>query len=175
MNYPLILLIALFSLTSCKENTSENQLGKDKVITTFYLIRHAEKATGNDPLLTDEGIAHANFWAEYLSDKNIDLVYSTDTRRTRATAQPAAEMFDTTIAAYSPQEGFSQRLKEETARKNVLIVGHSNTVPFLANAILGKEKFKEIDEKNFDNIYVVTLNGEKVTARKIKLSNWDKE
>ena len=47
-----------------------------------------------------------------------------------------------------------------TKGKNILVVGHSNTIPTLVNAILGSEKYKAIDDSNNANLYIITLSGD---------------
>ena len=71
----LALSVALLTL-SCASAPEET------TVTTFYLIRHAEKdrseGVGNDPQLTEEGLQRAQRWAEVLGLEPLDAVYSTD-------------------------------------------------------------------------------------------------
>jgi broad specificity phosphatase PhoE len=65
-------------------------------------VRHAEKMTDNqrkDPLLTLKE-RQAQALAQLLSKKKIDAIYSTDYKRTKATAQPTATNHGLSIETY---------------------------------------------------------------------------
>jgi phosphohistidine phosphatase SixA len=108
---------------------------------TFLLVRHAEKSTDDprDPSLTPAGEARAQRLAAELRDAPLVAVYSTDTRRTRATATPAAQMHGLTVAPYDARtaDAFASELRARHRGGLVLVVGHSNTVPALAAALCG--------------------------------------
>ncbi len=61
----LIFLLAL-SLVSCMNNDSDKtpEEKQKEQLTTFYFIRHAEKAAdqGSDPELTEKGVKRAVNW-----------------------------------------------------------------------------------------------------------------
>ena len=40
---------------------------------------------------------------------------------------------------------------------NILIVGHSNTVPVMANVLTGSEDFTWLHDSVYDNLYIVTV------------------
>jgi hypothetical protein len=100
-----------------------------------YAVRHAEKGAegGRDPALSPGGSARAVELARVLSDVPLDAVYSTNTTRTRSTAQPVAEAKGLEIKPYAPGQ-LAARLVAGTARC-VLVVGHSNTVPVLLSGL----------------------------------------
>jgi phosphohistidine phosphatase SixA len=127
--------------------------------TKVYIVRHAEKSTNppKDPDLTDEGRERAETLAILLKNKNIRAVYSTDTRRTKQTAEP-----------FTLQEGLAiQSYKNDTLQKflyhvldaeqNALIVGHSNTVIRMLTELGLHPAIKVIPENDYDNFYIVTL------------------
>lgn len=66
-------------------------------------------------------------------------MYSTDTRRTRATATPAAQAHGLAVTSYDARgaEAFAGELRARHPAGLVLVVGHSNTVPALAAALCG--------------------------------------
>ena len=37
----------------------------------------------------------------------------------------------------------------------VLISGHSNTTPMLVNRLIGKERYQQFDESDYDNLFIV--------------------
>ncbi len=134
---------------------------------TAYLVRHAEKVTGDaaldldnprDPPLTSEGEARAEALAERLSNAGITTIWSTDTVRTRDTAQPLADKLGLNVQIYDPYDlpGFAAQLQSEPTM-SVLVVGHSNTTPQLAEAF-GAEPGEPIVEKTeYDRLYVIEL------------------
>ncbi|MBL7036935.1 histidine phosphatase family protein [Candidatus Microgenomates bacterium] len=55
---------------------------------TFYLIRHGNKERERgDPSLTDSGKNQASKTGKYLKDKNIKVIFSSPSQRTKETAQ----------------------------------------------------------------------------------------
>lgn len=139
---------------------------QDTSVTTFYLIRHAEKdrteGVGNDPQLTEEGLKRAQRWAEVLGLEPLDAVYSTDYQRTRQTAAPAAEANRLEISLYDPNAFYAQDWIARHKGQRILIVGHSNTTPMLVNRLLAEERFADIDDSVNGNLYVVTVMGDTV-------------
>ena len=131
-NLLLLLLGGLF-LVSCGTNPEPK---------TIYIVRHAEKmlVEDPDPELAQVGIIRAKKLAQILTDKEIKHIFSTDYKRTRMTAQPTADQAGIQIEPYDPrdQEAFAEKLKG--LEGNILVVGHSNTVPELANFFIGSGK-----------------------------------
>jgi broad specificity phosphatase PhoE len=139
---------------------------EDSSVTTFYLVRHAEKdrseEVGNDPQLTEEGLERAQRWAEVLGLEPLDAVYSTDYQRTRQTAAPAAMANGLEITLYEPNAFDANAWIAQHKGQRVLIVGHSNTTPMLVNQLLAEERFSDINDSVNGNLYVVTVIGETV-------------
>lgn len=128
---------------------------------TIYIVRHAEKmlVDDSDPELAQVGLIRATKLAQILADKDIKHVFSTDYKRTRMTGQSVADQAGIQIQTYDPKDqgAFAEKLK--SLEGNVLVVGHSNTVPDLANFFIGSgEKFPNLTEDEYQFIYVVTLD-----------------
>jgi len=136
---------------------------QDDTVTTFYLIRHAEKdrseGVGKDPALTEAGQNRAARWAEVLGLESLDAVYSTDYKRTRQTAEPAAQANGLEIQLYDPNAIDPAEWIAKHKGQRVFIVGHSNTTPMVANAFLGEERYPWIDDAVNGNLYIVTVVG----------------
>lgn len=168
-------ILAAILIVSCVAISCQNNEKQDT--TTYYLIRHAEKErgpdVGNDPLLTEKGKGRANFWAKYFKDKKLDAVYSTNTKRTIATAEPTAKEFDLMVKTYDADKMYSSSFEEQTAGKTVLIVGHSNTTPEFVNAIIGEKRYPEIDDNEFGIVYRVILKNGKSKVEQETINNWD--
>ncbi len=57
-----------------------------------YVIRHAEKENaGDDPSITQEGQARAAAWAEMLQTVELDVVFTSDAKRTQQTGNIIAD------------------------------------------------------------------------------------
>lgn len=125
----------------------------------IYLVRHAEKAAGDDPDLTVVGRARADILATELKQAGLTAIYSTDTRRTRQTALPIAKATGLTVLHYDAGnlETFANMLRATPG--NILVVGHSNTTPELVKALGGKPGAPIIEATEYDRIYVLTSKG----------------
>ena len=150
-----IILIAIACLCIYTVNAQENET------TTYYLIRHAEKSrvdkTNRNPELIEKGLKRAANWSIVLKNVDLDLVYSTNYNRTIQTATPTAKAKNVSLSFYDPRNMYDEKFKLETKGKKVLVVGHSNTTPQFVNKILGKETYKDIDDLNNSNLYIVTV------------------
>jgi len=126
--------------------------------TTIYLIRHAEKADSSaNTGLSAEGKKRANEWAAYFKDAPIDLIYSTPYLRTESTCLPMAVSKQKEVIHYSPKEMDLKKLIAENPGKTIFIAGHSNTIPNHINKLLGEEKYPEIPESEFGNLYIIKV------------------
>ncbi len=156
----LTLVCLLFSATSC--NPARRQARATfagEPATTVILVRHAEKDYGDDPILTPEGTERARRLAEMLAKTELTAVYSSDTRRTRLTAAPTAEDHDLHTRIYDVHElgAFAHRLRQMHRGETVLVVGHSNTTPALANYLADTDTEARFSELDYGNLLVVTL------------------
>lgn len=128
-------------------------------ITTYYLIRHAEKdlsdKSNRNPHLTEVGKERALAWKAIFKEIAFDKIYSTAYHRTQETAVPTAEDHQLVVESYDPRDLYNLEFKSATHGKIVLVVGHSNTTPRLANAILGKKIYTDIDERIHGNLYII--------------------
>lgn len=139
----------------------------------YYIVRHAEKATvelesaqmmASNPPLSEAGKVRAFVLRDELKDKKIAHIFSTNTIRTMATAQPLSEHTGLPVRTYSSARDsiadFIARLRE--LEGNVLIVGHSNTVDDLVNRLTGRTDVAgDLPESEYDNIFIVSKRGKK--------------
>src|ERR1051325_395271 len=84
--------------------------------TTYYIVRHAEKEAATtmttDVPLTSAGKQRADALKDVLKNENIKFIYSTNYVRTKATAQPLADVIHVPIQIYDPRDTlFPVRLK----------------------------------------------------------------
>ena len=155
-NLILITLVSLFLFPSCAPKAE-----KKEDVSTYYLIRHAEKdrldKTNRNPHLTEDGLKRAENWAEHFKNVKFDLVYSTDYNRTKETAMPTAKANNVELSFYNPSDMKIEEFMLKTNGKTVLVVGHSNTTPKFTNSLLGEEKYEDIADDNNSNLYIVTV------------------
>lgn len=128
--------------------------------TWIVLVRHAEKEAGDDPALTPAGTERAAHLATILKAFPLDAVFTTPFQRTRQTATPAATQAGLALQEYNPRDlpGFATTLRETWQGKSILVSGHSNTTPTLANALLGTEQFAAFAETDYDNFLLIRIN-----------------
>ncbi|APZ47261.1 phosphoglycerate mutase [Polaribacter reichenbachii] len=164
-NYILLFVFAFSFLSSC---TSDKK-------TSYYLIRHSEKDRSNmmnaNPHLNFEGEKRAQKWAAYFKDIKFDAVYSTKYFRTVETATPTAKTKGLEIKYYNPSKMFDSVFQAETLGKTVLVVGHSNTTPHLANKILGEEIYQDMDDNDNGSLFIVTVKGNEKESKIEKVEN----
>lgn len=130
--------------------------------TTFILVRHAEKANDGtrNPPLNEDGIKRSANLAEMLANQEITALYSTPFKRTQETLTPIAEAKGLKVQDYDPyaKGEWLTTLAEKHAGGTVVISGHSNTIPTLANALLGNETFSQFDESDYSNLIIIIAN-----------------
>ena len=128
---------------------------------TIFIVRHAEKAPsmGRDPDLSETGRVRAQSLAKTLRDAGITAMYVTDLKRTQQTAAPLAKALGIKPTILPPNDTttLSARLRH-VRRGNVLVVGHSDTVPKLIRA-LGLAASITLKDTDYDNLFVVLLEG----------------
>jgi len=138
---------------------------------TVFLVRHAEKEAEprQDPPLKNEGVARSQELVRLLSGAGIKAIYTSQFKRTKQTAEPLAAKLGLTATTITLKPNLSDlRLisEESTAEtvnkilsapgENVLLVGHSNSIPDVIK-MLGGDVVPTIDERKFDDLFIVTV------------------
>ncbi len=125
---------------------------------TIYLVRHAEKQSGgSDPQLSLQGQRRALDLAMHLRDASVQAIFVSEYQRTQKTAQPLADLLKIKPTVI-PGKDFSQLvalLKADTSNGAALVVGHSNTVPEIVQA-LGVPVTWTLAEDEYDRLVVLT-------------------
>lgn len=133
--------------------------------TVVYVVRHAETTgVGSDPALSAQGEARAASLALRLAEAHVVAIYTSQYRRTHDTAVPASTAAGVAIETMRVDGSNAATYGEELATAarahggtgDVLIVGHSNTVPATVLA-LGGAAIAPITETEFDRLYTITL------------------
>jgi phosphohistidine phosphatase SixA len=136
--------------------------------TIYYLVRHAEKDTSvagatmmqANPPLSEKGIQRSTRLASLLEKENIDYIFSTKYLRTQSTAQPLATLIGKEIQFYEITKGtaFSDSIQQMPfLGKTLLIIGHSNTIPPLVNALIKSNKYQNLSDNEYGFIYKVIM------------------
>lgn len=128
-------------------------------LTTVILVRHAEKDNDTDQAgLTQKGMARAKTLAYTLQDIELDAIYSTPFRRTEMTAEPVSDLQNIPVKSYEAHDpNFYKKVYDQHKGGTVLIVGHSNTIPVLANRFAGQQELENLTDENYETYYVVTF------------------
>jgi len=113
--------------------------------------------SATDPPLSEAGVQRAQDLLGVLKNESIGYIFSTNTIRTRTTAEPLSKQSGVEIRTYGPRPDslFIKVLK--ALDKNVLIVGHSNTVDDIVNMLCGEQKLSDLRDSEYDNLFVVTI------------------
>ncbi len=141
---------------------------QEKSITTFILIRHAEKEgsaatmqTGvmnKDPELSETGKARALRLADMLQRQPVAAIYSTNYRRTSNTVKPLADALAQPVQLYEAfKEEEIDKMLSQHKGKTIVVVGHSNNIPWIANLLLGKKEFSDYEESDYENMLIVNV------------------
>ena len=149
----LLLLASGFTYAAAAQETSK----------TIVLVRHAEKDTSpaadpEDPDLTPEGKQRAERLWKLVKRYKPGALYSTDYRRTRDTLAEVARRRHLDVKTYDARKPADLVAGINSSPvKRFVVVGHSNTIPALANLLLKKELFKQLDDSEYGAIWVIKL------------------
>lgn len=137
--------------------------GADTTTATFIVVRHAEKADNSrDPDLSANGHARAQALAERLAGRDLGAVYATEFKRTSQTVAPSAQARDLAITPYQATQSasaFTAGLRARHPRGNVLIAGHSNTVPDIVAALCACA-VAPMPDHEYDRLSIVRIDAD---------------
>lgn len=163
--------VAALAVIVCAATTAAQQH-------VVYVVRHAERADSapataqtmiapaNDPPLSEAGHARAARLAAMLRSAAIRQIVATEFQRTRQTAEPLAKALKLEISTTPARDPDALLARIRDAKGNLLIVGHSNTVPEVLKR-LGVTDAITIAESEYDNLFIVTrpATGEPILIR----------
>lgn len=133
---------------------------------TILIVRHAEKQlnAGDDPHLSDAGLARAKALVSVAENAGVDAVYVTQFQRTMETAGPllskhgAMRVYTLPVNLAKPNEYpkmLAGTIRSREGGKVVLVVSHSNLVPGIVET-LTKIKVPALGDNEYSRLYVVT-------------------
>lgn len=125
--------------------------------TTIYLMRHADTNPGTDQL-NNAGQTRAQELIRVLEHANLAEIYASEFQRTQQTVAPLAQHFAKTPHIFNADDvsGLVQHIRSHHADEQVLVAGHSDTVPLLI-AAFGGEQIPDLQPREFDKLFVVTI------------------
>ena len=155
-----LLFLVATCLLSCGGTRSANP--GTAAFTTVYLVRHAEKDLtpgAPDPDLTAAGRQRAETLRERLEADNVAAIFTTDTRRTRATIAPLATALQLPPVVYDAdkQRSLAAQICKEYRGKTVVVVGHSNTLLPLLRELGAAPPVAQIADDAYSYLFVVKL------------------
>ncbi|MEO8435544.1 MAG: phosphoglycerate mutase family protein [Pyrinomonadaceae bacterium] len=173
-NKSMLILITLLTIL-CAAPVFGYSSPSDQSLTTIIFIRHAEKKVepdNPDPDLSPAGEARAQEIAKMFGDTGVNAIYATQFKRTQQTVKPLADKLGIPVTQV-PAKNSAEVVKQIRAQhmgKVIFVAGHNNSVPEMI-AALGGPKFPLIPETEFDNLYILTIDGEgKAKLIKLKYS-----
>jgi len=137
-------------------------LGAGRVVPTaaltighIFVVRHAEKVSETADALSEMGTQRAACLAATLKDAKIKTVLTSQFKRTEQTAAPTSQEFHVTTKSL-PADAFetiAETARHAFAAGDVLIVGHSNTVPQIVKALSGVDV--TVGATDYDQLFVI--------------------
>jgi len=133
--------------------------------TTIVVVRHAEKVMegATDPGLTDAGLARAALLARMFGDRrlkdHIDAIYVSPALRNRLTAAPLAARLGIApeIVSQEDPRRLANRVLHEHRGERILIVGHTDTIPALVEALSGLKDIPPIEALEYGTMYIICV------------------
>lgn len=133
--------------------------------TTIWLVRHTEKADtpATNPPLTSLGQQRAKALLKSLKGDKISAIYVTSFVRTAQTAKPVADKYKLIPQVYNVNDvkSLAAKILQENKGKNVLIVGHSDTLLPTIVALGGDSPFPALNEDDYDMLFKLTVKNGK--------------
>ena len=128
--------------------------------TQIYILRHTEKAdeTSENPDLSVQGIERAKYWKKVLQHTEFDQVFTTDFKRNIQTAELISAASSVKPELYYPMSFDVLKFLNLIKGQQVLIIGHSNTIPDMVNRLIGETKYPPMSHKNYNILYIITIN-----------------
>jgi len=159
----ILLLTSLLGAVGCSSKADEpTPPAPQPVVTTVYLLRHAEKDDAShptDPTLSAAGQARAQEVSRLLATPTPAALFTTDYRRTRGTLAPLATATSLVPQVYDATQPavLATLIRAQYAGKTVVIVGHSNTVLPQIEALGAPRPMAQIPDTEYNNLFKMTI------------------
>lgn len=159
------LLFILIGLMGIQECCSAQSVGDFSNHTRIYIVRHAEKVTGKDagkdPFLTTAGYKRAGDLMRELKKSGINRIYTSQYRRTQLTADSMRIQLGIDTVVYLADTVCDDllnriKMKGDLAGGTILIVAHSNTIPFIIKKLgVADAEPVNIADNEYNDLFLV--------------------
>lgn len=135
---------------------------QDSATKTVVLVRHAEKMINQkDPSLTEMGQVRAGQLVTTLARTELTLAISTQFARTKETLAPIADAKKIPLLVIAATKDIKQHVQQIVAKVkqqdgNIIIAGHSNTIPLIIEALRGP-KIPMLSENEYDKLFILSI------------------
>ncbi len=124
---------------------------------TLFLVRHADMVTQDaDAVLSERGQLRSECLSRTLKDANLSAIYATDRKRTQQSTAKLARSTGLPVTVLPKDDINTLVSKLRAAHGNVLVVGHSETLPAIVEQ-LGGGTVSKIGLYEFDRLIVVPM------------------
>lgn len=133
----------------------------------FYVVRHAEKDTGNNPVLSIKGRQRAGDLHRVLQNRSVDLILVSQYRRTAMTGDSIRLYRNIEMKTYKADATADDLFKLVASfngkYKHILVIGHSNTVPVIVRrAGVADYKVPELPDFVYDHLFSISVKNDKI-------------
>lgn len=141
--------------------------------TRIFIVRHAEKLSGTDPLLTPEGNNRAGDLMRALQNEGIQKIYVSQFRRTQNTGDSMRIQLKIDTVHYTADTLCDKLIytimEHGDFGKTILIVAHSNTIPQIIRKFgVNDYPYGDIPDTEYDNLFLITYRKEKAKLKLVK-------
>ncbi len=157
--YRLLMFINLVCLSSFAGSAQEKFLLKKGSV---YIVRHSEKEAGTDPVLSNKGYLRTGYLVSVFNynkkENAIDRIYVTQFRRTQLTADSMRLQLNVDTVHYvadNSGEGLLKVLNKYKGDQNILVIGHSNTIPVILRRLGIDHVTITINDPEYDNLFMI--------------------
>ena len=163
--------VLIFLMATAFKNTSFAQ--QKTTVTKIFIVRHAEKETGKDPVLTPAGNVRAGDLMRVLQNEGIQKIYVSQYKRTQMTGDSLRIQFNTDTVHYAADtlcdNLINSIMQHSDFGKAILIIAHSNTIPQIIRKFgVTDYPYGDIPDGEFDNLFVITYKKDKAKLKKLK-------
>lgn len=142
---------------------------------TIILLRHAEKDLSDeentaDPNLSAEGRGRAERLVKIVEEYKPLQIYASEYKRTQQTAAPLAGERKLAVKSYDTRnlKELAAEIRSIKKSRRIVVIGHNNTTPALANLLLKTNQFRSLGENEYGKIWVIRLENGRATVMILK-------
>lgn len=142
-------------------------------VTKIFIVRHAEKETGKDPVLTPAGSIRAGDLMRALQNEGVQKIYVSQYKRTQMTADSMRMQLNINTVQYAADtlcDNLVNTIMENgDFGKTILVIAHSNTIPQIIRKFgVTDYPYGDIPDNEFDNLFVISYKKGKAKLKRMK-------